>query len=69
MNQLDFQQMASLEAGNFVDGMCAAVSIFSAGWGIAVLAGATVATGGFAAWAWGVAVVGCSAYGIYQIVK
>lgn len=69
MKELDLNQMAFIEGGNFIDGFCAAVGIFSAGYGLAVLAGVTVATGGFAAWLWSGTVAGCAAYGLYVLIR
>lgn len=67
MKELNIEQMDVLCGGNFVDGFCAAVGIFSAGAGLAVLAGVTVATGGTAAWLWGGSVAACAVYGVYTI--
>jgi hypothetical protein len=69
MKQLDINQMALLDGGGFFDGFCTAVGVFSAGYGLAVLAGLTVATGGVAASIWSGTVAGCALYGVYVLVK
>lgn len=61
--------MEILSGGKFIDGFCAGVGLFSAGAGLAVLAGATVATGGAAAWIWGGAVAGCAVYGVVLLAS
>ncbi|WP_373553184.1 hypothetical protein [Haliscomenobacter sp.] len=70
MRKLNVNEIAILEGGSkFLDGFCVTVAAVDAGIGLAVLAGATVATGGAAAWVWGGINVGCAVYGGIQLFK
>ena len=63
MNELNVEQMVLLNGGNFFDGFCVGLAVFDAGVGLAIVAGATVATGGLAGWIWAGANAGCAVYG------
>jgi hydrogenase maturation factor HypE len=67
MKQLNYIELENINGGGFLDGFCAAVGAVGAGVTIAVIAGATIATGGVAGVVAGVAVGGCAAYGIYLL--
>jgi len=64
MKELNLEQMEIIDGGSFASGFCITVGLFSAGAGIAVLLGATVATGGAAAWLLAGAVAWCAIYAI-----
>lgn len=64
MKELNLDQLCSLEGGSFLSSFCTTVGLLSAGAGLYVLAGGTIATGGAAAWIWAGAVAGCAIYAV-----
>lgn len=69
MQKISLENLEIIQGGNFMDGFCTGVAVFDAGVGLAVLAGATIATGGAAAWIWGGANAACAGYAVYQLAN
>ena len=67
MEILNFEEMESLNGGNFFDGFCGAVAFLSTGAGVYILATGAVVSGGAVAWAWGGTVAACGVYAAYQL--
>lgn len=69
MEELNFEQMESLNGGKFLDGFCGVVALLSTGAGVYVLAGGSVATGGAVAWLWGGSLAVCVVYGVSKLAN
>ena len=66
---MNFEEMESLNGGNFFDGFCGAVAVLSTGVGLYILTTGAVVTGGLAVYAWGGTVAACGAYAAYKLIN